>query len=88
VRLISGVVQSTSIPWLSVLSNISPPKIRRNGGFIVRLFIKIDPYKISILYKYLENVVDIRLKSRKPPCVRTRELIQSQFCSDNKCQKE
>jgi len=60
-RLISGVVQSTPIPWLTVLSNIVPPEIRRNEA-LVRLFIKTNAYTSSILYKYLENVADIRLK--------------------------
>jgi len=86
-RLISGVVQSTPIPWLPVLSNIAPPEIKRNKA-LVRLFIKTDVYKNSILYKYLENVPDIRLKSRKPPWVKARELIQSQFCSAKKWQEE
>jgi len=65
-RLISGVVQSTLIPWLPVLSNIAPPEIRRNETLVI-LFIKTDAYKSSILYKYLEHMPDIGLKSRKPP---------------------
>lgn len=72
-RSISGVVQPTPIPWLSVLSNIAPPEIRRNEA-LVRLFIKTDAHKNSIFYKYLENVPHTRLKSRKPPWVKTREL--------------
>ncbi|KAF0769781.1 Uncharacterized protein FWK35_00009176 [Aphis craccivora] len=86
-RLISGVVHSTPIPWLSVFSNIAPPEIRRNEA-LMRLFIKTNSYKNSILYKYLENVPDIRLKSRKPPWVKARDLIQSQFCSATKWQEE
>jgi len=42
-RLISEVVHSTPIPWLSVLSNIAPPEIRRNEA-LVRLFIKTNSY--------------------------------------------
>jgi len=33
-------------------------------------------------------VPDIRLKSRKPPWVKARELIQSQFCNAKKWQEE
>jgi len=48
------------ISWLPVLSNITPPEIARNKA-LVRIFIKTDAYKNSILYKYLENVPDIEL---------------------------
>jgi len=33
-------------------------------------------------------VPDIRPKSRKPPWVKARELMQSQFCNANKWQEE
>jgi len=46
------------------------------------------PTKTHILYKYIENVPDIRLKSRKPTSAMARELTQSQFCSAKKWQEE
>lgn len=79
--LMSGVVQSTSISLLLIISNIIPPEIRWNKA-LVRIFIKIDSYKNSIIYRQLENTP--KIKSRKLPWIKARELTQSQFSSMKK----
>jgi len=65
VRLLSGTLRSTPLPWLPVLSNIEPPALRRNAASekLVETIVKRDSWSIQpdILSQPL-----LRLTSRKP----------------------
>jgi len=64
-RLISGILRSTSLPWLPVLSNIEPPALRRKAATdkLVEKIVKRDSWPIQpdILSPPL-----LRLTSTKP----------------------
>ena len=64
-RLISGTVRSTLLPWLPVLSSIEPPALRRKAATdkLVEKIVKHDswPMQPDILSPPL-----LRLTSRKP----------------------
>ena len=64
-RLISGTLRSTPLPWLPMLSNIEPPALRRNAATdkLVEKIVKHDSWPIQpdILSPPL-----LRLTSRKP----------------------
>jgi len=64
-RLISGTLRSTPLPWLPVLSNIEPPALRRKASTdkLVEKIVKHDswPSQPDILSPPL-----LRLTSRKP----------------------
>jgi len=64
-RLISGTLRSTPIPWLPVLSNIELPALRRKAATdkLVEKIVKHDSWPIQrdILHPSL-----LRLTSRKP----------------------
>jgi len=64
-RLISGTLRSTPLPWLPVLSNIEPPALRRTVATdkLVEKIVKHDSWPIQpdILSPSL-----LRLTSRKP----------------------
>ena len=64
-RLISGTLRSTPLPWLPVLSNIEPPALRRKVATdkLVEKIVKRDSWPIQpdILSPPL-----LRLTSRKP----------------------
>jgi len=64
-RLISGTLHSTPLPWLPVLSNIEPPPLRRKAATdkLVEKIVKQDSWSIQpdILSPPL-----LRLTSRKP----------------------
>jgi len=64
-RLISGTLRSTSLPWLPVLSNIEPPALWRKAATdkLVEKIVKHDswPIQSDILSPPL-----LRLTSRKP----------------------
>jgi len=64
-RLISGTLRSTPLPWLLVLSNIEPPALRRKAATdkLVEKIVKHDSWPIQpdILSPPL-----LRLTSRKP----------------------
>lgn len=79
-RVISGALKSTPLGWLPVLSNISPPDIRRKQA-LVRLIVKQDPLNNSMLSQMLCNIPQIRLKSRKPPWITVQYLILTNFNS-------
>ena len=63
-RLISGTLRSTPLPWLPVLSNIEPPALRRKAATdkLVEKIVKHDSWPMpDILSPPL-----LRLTSRKP----------------------
>ena len=63
-RLISGTLRSTPLPWLPVLSNIEPPALRRKAATdkLVEKIVKHDswPIQSDVLSPPL-----LRLTSRK-----------------------
>ena len=48
-RLISGTIKTTPLAWLPVMSNIIPPKIRREAA-LCSLYKKCDLNKNSLLH--------------------------------------
>ena len=64
-RLISGTLRSTPLPWLPVLSNIEPPALRRKAATdkLVEKIVKHDswPIQLDILSPPL-----LQMPSRKP----------------------
>jgi hypothetical protein len=64
-RLITGTVKSTELQWLSVLSNIAPPKLRREAALFQELKNSWINGK-SLLFEQLQDVSALRLRSRKP----------------------
>jgi hypothetical protein len=64
-RLITGTVKSTELQWLPVLSNIAPPKLRREAA----LFRELKNIWIngkSLLFEELQDVPALRLHFRNP----------------------
>jgi len=64
-RLISGTLRSTPLPWLPVLSNIEPPALRRKAAIdeLVEKIVKHDSWPIQ---PDILNPSLLRLTSRKP----------------------
>lgn len=65
-RIITGTIKSTPLPWLPTLSNIAPPKLRRQEA-LTRMISKCETVKKSLLYSVRQNLPEIRLRSRTPP---------------------
>ena len=65
IRLISGTLRSTPLPWLPVLSNIEPPVLRRKAATdkLVEKIVKHDSWPIQ---PDILNSPLLRLSSRKP----------------------
>lgn len=64
-RLISGTLRPTPLPWLPVLANIEPPALRRKAA-VDKLLAKTATHKDWGLHKDLENPPPYRLSSRHP----------------------
>jgi hypothetical protein len=64
-RLITGTFNSTELQWLPVLSNIAPPKLRREAAIFRELKNSWINGK-SLLFEQLQNVPALRLRSRNP----------------------
>jgi len=79
-RIISGTVKKTQTPWVPVLKNIAPPHIRRKEALVNTITSCLN-YKESLLFQMLRNKPINRLKSRKPPGLIAKNLINTQFCS-------
>lgn len=77
-RLITGTVQSTPVEWLPVLSRILPPHIRRQKA-LVKEYQKIVNNEFIPLQNDLLNPPPTRLKSRNPPLVTAKNLLDSDF---------
>ena len=63
-RLISGTVQSTPLPWLPVLTNIEPPALRRAATD--KLITQAECHRDWPLYDDVFHPPPLRLESRKP----------------------
>jgi len=65
-RIISGTLKCTQLQWLPSLCHITPSHIRRKAAYINTVK-KCQINKNSILYDVLQELPNIRLKSRKLP---------------------
>jgi len=71
-RLIGRTLKSTSLKWLSIISNIHPPKIRREQSFIRESTKCTSNPNLPI---HLRSFNDRpKLKSRKLPRLTAKEL--------------
>jgi len=64
-RLISGTLRSTPLPWLPVLSNIEPPALRWKAA-TDKLVEKIVKHDSWLIQPDILNPPLLRLTSRKP----------------------
>jgi len=64
-RLISGTVRSTPLPWLPVLTNIEPPALRRRAA-TDKLITQAECHRDWPLYDDVFHPPPLRLESRKP----------------------
>lgn len=64
--LIMGTLKTTQREWLPLLSNIAPAHLRHEGATI-REFANTQRCQNSLLYEEIQNLPDLRLRSRKPP---------------------
>jgi hypothetical protein len=64
-RIISGSVKSTQLPWLPTLAHIAPPKLRRKPA-AVRELVNCRRHANSLLYEQLLDIPIPRLVSRRP----------------------
>lgn len=74
-RLVSGTVKATPLPWLPVLSNIIPAELRRKDS-LRKVIVNSRFYNNSILNDVLNENVCQRLISRKVVSVQFNELQQ------------
>ena len=65
-RVISGSLKSTPLPWLPVLANIEPASLRREAA-CRKEFGKCHLYQNSLLFDIIQELPPPRLISRKPP---------------------
>lgn len=65
-RIITGALKSTPLPWLPVLSNIEPPALRRESA-CRREFSNCHLYGNSLLHDVIQEIPENRLNSRNPP---------------------
>uniref|UniRef100_A0A1B0D7K7 Uncharacterized protein n=1 Tax=Phlebotomus papatasi TaxID=29031 RepID=A0A1B0D7K7_PHLPP len=82
-RLITGTVKSTQLPWLPVLSNIAPSKLRREAA-AVREFTNCKEHANSLLHTELLNLPSRRLKSRRPPWIVDSFITGVDFCLEQR----
>jgi len=65
-RLISGTIRSTPLPWLPViLTNIEPPALRRSAA-TNKLITQAECHHDWPLYDHVFHPPPLRLESRKP----------------------
>ncbi|KAK7788983.1 hypothetical protein R5R35_008679 [Gryllus longicercus] len=76
-RIISGTLKSTPLYWLPVLSNIIPPSIRRQNN-LLREFKKISSNQSLPVHEVIMPV-HRRLKSRSPPLVTAKRLLEEAY---------
>jgi hypothetical protein len=77
-RIISGTLKPTPVPWLSVLSNITPPNIRREEAFRHEV-LKVIANKNLPIHLDVDNPPKNRLKSRHPYWIAAAESLDSQI---------
>lgn len=83
-RTIGGLTKSTPLKWLPVISNITPPRLRRENN-LIREWNKYISNSNLPIHKDLPIPEEMqRLKSRKPPWRTARKLIQEKFDINNR----
>ena len=76
-RIISGTIKSTPLPWLPVLCNILPPELRRKQALVRTVQVSVANGS-SVLSDLLENPIP-QVLVRKPPYILAKELIDDDF---------
>ena len=76
-RIVSGTIKTTPLPWLPVLSNILPPDLRRKQA-LLKTIQQCEVSKNSLLSKFIANPAG-QVLTRKPPYVLAQELIRDAF---------
>lgn len=82
-RIISGSVRSTPVPWLPVLCHIAPPHIRRQEH-LLREYKKILANHSLPVHEDLPGIALKRLKSRSPPLLTAEQLLAENFNRNDK----
>lgn len=82
-RIISGCIKSTPIPWLPVLSHIAPPHIRRQEG-LLREYRNIIANPLLPIHSDIPDIELGRLKSRSPPLLMASQLHKEHFSAHEK----
>jgi len=87
-RTIGGLTKSTPLKWLPVISNIPPPRLRRENN-LLRECNKYTSNPNLPIHKDLSIPGEIqRLTSQKPPWRTARKLIQEKFDINNRLVKD
>lgn len=77
-RTITGAIRSTPTQWLSTLSNIAPPVLRRQNA-LVNEYKKIAANSELPVHGDLPTSSVTRLSSRKPPLKLAKNLLESSY---------
>jgi hypothetical protein len=80
-RLISGTVNLTQLQWLSVLANITPPKLRREAT-TVHEFVNCRRHPRSFSYEPMLDIPDQRLLSRRSMWNFVHDAFFKSWCLD------
>jgi len=81
-RLISGTVWSTLLPWLPVLTNIEPPALRRRAA-TDKLIMQAECHHDWPLYDNVFYPPPLRLESRKPLWRDLQTIDTTNRCSED-----
>lgn len=73
-RIITGTLNSTPLPWLPVLANIEPPFLRHEAACI-REYKKCRLYENSLLFDVIQYIPIQRIQSRKPTWMYDNKLF-------------
>ncbi|KAL1454475.1 hypothetical protein WDU94_010720 [Cyamophila willieti] len=77
-RMITGSIKPTPTFWLPTLSNIPPPKLRREKT-LLREYGKIVANENLPIHSDMEDIQTKRLPSRNPPLVKAISLYSENF---------
>ena len=86
-RLVSGTIKSTPVEWLPVLSNITPPDLRRREA-TMREWSKCYTNTKLPLHQDIQSDPTLRLKSRKPSWILGGRLVGEGFSAAQAWQDE
>lgn len=77
-RIITGCLKPTPLPWPPVLANIIPPEARRKEA-LVNIVRKHEGTNNSMLSLMIKTIPKVRLKFRKPSYITGKALLNSDF---------
>ena len=81
-RLISGTLKPTPLPWLPVLANLEPPALRRQAA-VDKLLTKAASHEDWGLHGDITNTPALRLSTRHPLWLDMQPLdITTRWCED------